>query len=325
MLWVLWLGNAVAVEPVVSKIAFGSCADQEKPQPIWESILAVEPDLFVFLGDNVYGDTEDMEVLAAAYAGLAAQPGFVKLREAVPILAIWDDHDFGADDAGREYPKKAESKSLFLDFFGEPPASDRRRRDGLYTAVVKGPQGKRLQIVLPDLRWFRSPLATRRRTLTMRATNVGGYIPQTDLNATLLGEAQWSWLETVLKEPADLRILASSSQVLAEQTGWEGWANFPLERERLLDSLAGPTLIVSGDMHWAEMSSVSREGRVLHEMTTSGLTKTWHGAGPNVHRVGPTYGEVNFGLVTVDWVAKTATMQVRDGAGSVVLESVTTW
>ncbi|MCH2153683.1 MAG: hypothetical protein MK089_10120, partial [Phycisphaerales bacterium] len=43
----------------VSRVAFGSCANHEIPQPIWEAVASWAPDVFVFLGDNVYGDTED--------------------------------------------------------------------------------------------------------------------------------------------------------------------------------------------------------------------------------------------------------------------------
>ena len=95
--------------PEISRIAFGSCAHQDKSQPIWEPIVATEPDLFVFTGDNIYGDTEDMEVMRAKYQKLGAKPGFLKLRASCPILAVWDDHDYGLNDAGKEYSKKVES------------------------------------------------------------------------------------------------------------------------------------------------------------------------------------------------------------------------
>lgn len=88
----------------LSRIALGSCAKQNLPQPIWEPILASKPNLFVFLGDNIYGDSKDMDVIRRKYAQLAAKPGYQKLRASVPILATWDDHDYGADDAGNEYP-----------------------------------------------------------------------------------------------------------------------------------------------------------------------------------------------------------------------------
>ena len=68
--------SAHAGEAVLSRIAFGSCARQDKPQPIWDAVIATRPQLFAFLGDNIYADTEDMEVMRAKYALLGAQPGF---------------------------------------------------------------------------------------------------------------------------------------------------------------------------------------------------------------------------------------------------------
>ena len=61
--------------PVVSRIAFGSCATQARPQPIWDAVAATRPELLLMLGDNIYADTEDMDVMRAKYARLAKQPG----------------------------------------------------------------------------------------------------------------------------------------------------------------------------------------------------------------------------------------------------------
>ena len=92
--------------------------------------LASHPQLLLLLGDNIYADTKDMNVMRRKYAKLAAMPGFRALRDACPILATWDDHDLGANDAGSDYPKKEDSQKIFLDFFGDPvglaaAASDR--------------------------------------------------------------------------------------------------------------------------------------------------------------------------------------------------------
>jgi alkaline phosphatase D len=62
--------------PALSRIAFGSCARQDKEQPIWDRVNAWNPELFIFLGDNIYADTEDMGVMRDKYARLAAKPGF---------------------------------------------------------------------------------------------------------------------------------------------------------------------------------------------------------------------------------------------------------
>lgn len=107
----------------LTRIAFGSCADQEKPQPIWSAVLDYRPELFVFAGDNVYGDSKspDLAELKAAYAKAATIEGYQRLRDTVPVMATWDDHDMGKNDAGADYPFRAESQRLFADFWNLPP------------------------------------------------------------------------------------------------------------------------------------------------------------------------------------------------------------
>ena len=86
----------------LQRIAFGSCIDQNKSQPIWAPILAAQPDLFIFGGDNVYASTPpwQLDSLEEAYATQAAQAGFAQLRKTIPHVAIWDDHDMGLNDGG---------------------------------------------------------------------------------------------------------------------------------------------------------------------------------------------------------------------------------
>src|SRR5213078_1224551 len=153
----------------------------------WDSVVAAKPDLFLFLGDTIYADTRDMEVMRKKYAKLAALPGWQKLLKACPVLATWDDHDYGANDAGAEYPKKDESQQVFLDFFGVPKDSPRRAQKGVYHAEVFGPPGRRVQVILLDTRYFRSPLKRRGKF----ARGQGPYAPNPDPQATILGPAQW--------------------------------------------------------------------------------------------------------------------------------------
>ncbi|MDP3239115.1 MAG: alkaline phosphatase D family protein, partial [Reyranella sp.] len=109
-------------EKPLSRIAFGSCAKQTLPQPIWEPILAYRPDLFIFAGDNVYGDfhSPDAADLKRAYDEARLVAGYARLRETVPHLAVWDDHDYGVNDGGVEFAHKEIAKDLFLDFWGAP-------------------------------------------------------------------------------------------------------------------------------------------------------------------------------------------------------------
>src|SRR5882724_9941956 len=140
---------------ILSRVAFGSCARQDKPQPIWDAVVGTKPDIYLSLGDNIYGDTEDMAVMKKKYDMLAAIPGWQKLKATCPLLATWDDHDYGVNDGGADYPKKDESQQLFLDFFGFPKDSPRRTQKGVYSAEVFGPSEKRVQVILLDTRYFR--------------------------------------------------------------------------------------------------------------------------------------------------------------------------
>lgn len=303
-------GPAVSAESSFV-LAFGSCVHQDRPQPIWERVLDAQPDVFAFLGDNIYGDSDDPQVLVAKYQQLGAVDQVRRLQEQAQVVAIWDDHDFGRNDAGMEYPQKEASRQLMLDFWGEPANSTRRTRpDGIYTAYVFEHEGKRIQLILPDLRWNRTPLqevTDSAQQAWREAQNMGPYEANLQASASMLGEAQWQWLERQFEEPADLRIIGSSLQLLAEFTGWESWANFPADRQRLMQLLEQhnqiPTLILSGDTHWSEISQVEHAGMEwpLVDITSSGLTEEWYAISPNRHRVGEAFAQANFGLLKIDW------------------------
>jgi alkaline phosphatase D len=313
-------------ERPLRRIAFGSCAQQDRPQPIWEAVVAARPELFLFLGDTVYGDTKDMEVLRKKYAQLAALPGWQKLRKTCPVLATWDDHDYGANDAGAEYPKKDESQQVFLDFFGVPKDSPRRTQKGVYHAEVFGPPDRRVQVILLDTRYFRTPLKKRGKFVRGQ----GPYLPNPDPKATILGEAQWNWLQRQLRVPAKLRLLCSSIQLVAEDHGWEKWGNFPHERERLSkllrDTKAAGVVILSGDRHLAELSQMDAgAGYPLYDLTSSGLNqghKGWRKLEVNRHRVATMNQGDNFGLVAIDWDRPDplVSLQIRDVTGDITIQ-----
>jgi alkaline phosphatase D len=312
-------------------IAFGSCAFQEANQPIWEAVVESRPDLFVFLGDNIYGDTEDMAVLRAKYAKLGAQPGYQRLRELAPVVATWDDHDYAVNDAGGDYPMKQESKAAFLDFFGEPPDSTRRLRDGgIYTAYLYGPPEQRVQVILLDTRFDRSPLlrVSEAEYAAREPLNIGPYMPNPDPGARLLGEDQWQWLEEQLRQPAAVRIIGTSIPFLQEGTGWEIWENFPHERQRLLDLIARTEaegiLFITGDTHRAQFSKLQGAAPyTLWEVNSSGLTENWQWAAPDANRLGGFYAEDNYGLIRIDWSKPDPdiTMEIRNTANELVMQN----
>ncbi|MFO0876847.1 MAG: alkaline phosphatase D family protein [Gemmataceae bacterium] len=309
----------------VSRIVFGSCAHQDKDQGFWKPILEQKPDLFLFLGDNIYGDSSDIAVLRGKYNQLGEQDGYKKLKALCPILATWDDHDYGKNDAGAEFEVKKESQELFLDFFGVPKTSPRRKQEGVYHAQVFGPEGKRVQVILLDTRYHRSPLKLDAR----KPRNLGQYVASDDENATILGEAQWKWLEEQLKVPAEVRLLCSSVQVVAEDHGFEKWMNFPRERARLYELIrntrAAGLIVLSGDRHLAELSSMDAEvGYQLLDLTSSGLNQgnsKFRQLEPNRHRVATMDRGNNYGMVRIDWEREDPllSLEIQDDDGDVII------
>jgi len=313
---------ADGVPPDAFILAFGSCAKQWEPQPIWEAIVASRPRLFVFMGDTIYADGVNMETKRRAYARLAADPGFRALKRAATILATWDDHDYGWNDIGGDYPAKRASQRLFLDFFGEPPGSPRRKRPGVYASYYFGEAPKRLQVILLDTRYFRDPLE---RTATV-PPYTRSYRPTEDTNKTLLGAAQWKWLEKELSKPADARVLVSSIQLVASEHLGEKWANFPHEKRRLYELVrrtgAGGMVVISGDRHYAEFSVDRKDVPYpVYDFTSSGLNTVWPpGAGePNGARIAGPSIVPNYGLLVIDWERRAITAEIRDEYGGLLL------
>lgn len=317
----------------VEKILFGSCSHQDKSMPILDAINKENADLFIFLGDNVYGDTENMQVLADKYTRLGNISGIKTLRKNTETIAIWDDHDYGENDAGADYPEKEASRKLMLDFWQEPKGSARySQKNGIYTAYMYGENTQKVHVILPDLRWNRSALnhvSTRDYELERKPNNMGPYSPNFTKGASMLGEAQWQWLEEELQKPSAIKVIGSSLQLLPEFTGWESWANFPNDRKRLFSLIkkhkVNGILIVSGDTHWGEVSKVSSGvDYPLWEVTSSGLTQEWKDVSPNKHRVGAFTNKVNYGELLIDWDLQDPliTLQLKNVKGSIFTQQI---
>jgi len=318
---IAFAGNTLDLAKPLQKIAFGSCAMQFLPQPIWKAIARQTPELFLFLGDNIYGDFDGKKAfmptaktLDRDWQLLAAQPGFSEFRKKVPIMATWDNHDYGKHNGGAEFELKELTKGKFLDFFGEPENSKRRLTPGIYDARIVGPVGKRVQIIMLDTRYFKGPFIKDNRSKEEKAAdgNVGSmanYIPNRDPGVTLLGQQQWAWLEDQLIQPAEIRLVVSSTQVIADQKAMDEWGNYPLERQRLFDLIsdtdARGVIILSGNTHFTEISGTGTGAYELLDFTSSGMTHSNKGyaAAINPYRVAGAYDDLNFGMLEIDWDA----------------------
>jgi alkaline phosphatase D len=314
-----FLPSPAAAAGTLTRIAFGSCAWQWVEQPVWDGVIKTRPDLFLFLGDAIYGDWHGEKPFVPTYESLlrdwwqlGARPGFMRLRQTTPVMATWDNHDYGTHNGGIEFAHKDMSKEVFLDFFGEPQNSQRRLTPGIYDSRIFGPAGKRVQIILLDTRYFKEafvkdPRSKEEKKAAGLTGSLGNYLPNRDPDVSLLGAAQWKWLEQQLREPAELRLVASSTQVIPDQKGMDEWGNYPRERERLfsLFKATGATNVVllSGNVHFTEVSQLPGFDSPLLEFTSSGMTHNDEAYAnyPNPYRVAGPYAGHNFGVVEIDW------------------------
>lgn len=312
------------------KIGFGSCLDQDLPQPIWETVSKDNIDSFIFLGDNVYGDSADglLNKMKRSYVTQKEMlPNWLKDTQ---LLYIWDDHDFGLNDGGQEYPLKKEAQALYLNFWETPKNDNRHKRDGIYFSKIINKNGFKIKVVGLDTRFFRS-------TTSDRANNYK-IVDQTK-NPTMLGEEQWAWFEDEIQEDMDLLIVLSSVQVLPRSHQFEKWNLFPKERSKLLALLSNSKaqkIILSGDRHRAGIYKHDD----LIEVTSSSLNKpiadkwyekTFLNIMPKSIRkklidpkeqdelqIGKLISEVNYGLLTVDLKNRTVLVEIKGISGKAI-------
>jgi len=324
-------------DTTLTRIAVGSCNHQSAPQHMWEQIASANPQLFLMIGDNVYGDAgwdgdAGLASLRRAYGLQASHPEFTGFRSSVPMMATWDDHDFGFNDAGGSFPFRGWSETLFETFWGSSEAV--KARPGIYDSTITGVAGKRVQVIMLDTRFFRSDL--KRGPWTKDRLPLGGYLPDDSADKTVLGEAQWAWLAAELAKPADLRIVVSSTQVLTTAHQFEGWTNFPAERTRLLDLLgtreASGLVLLSGDRHAGGIYKVDHGGQTIWELTSSSLNLTFGDdieratqREPDAARVGKIYPVENYGLVDIDWQAKRVTVSLKGNTSATLASQTFGW
>ena len=286
--------QAVAPPSATTRIHIGSCSDTHEPQPLWSVLEKRNADAFFWGGDVVYGDRDpavlkkrpawyrnaqelfaaakptaaNASVLDALYRAQAKNEAYRRYASSVKVLdGIYDDHvkarvressishtidatssptqDFGVDNShGRTFDRatKDAHKNALLDFLAVPPDDARWRRGrGVWAARRVGD----VDVVLLDGRYHRGRTAAE----------------------GLLGEAQFRWLEGHLRASAAwarATVVVSPVQVLATKERpppAEGFFEFPDDRARLLRLLANRSaLIVSGDVHYAELSAYACAG-----------------------------------------------------------------
>jgi len=276
-------------------IAFGSCNKENEAQPLWEDIIAEQPDLWIWLGDNIYADTENEAVFDEKYALQNSNEDYKKLKTKTPIIGTWDDHDYGKNDGDKTFSAAAKkiSKKKALEFLEVPKDKPVWLRDGIYQSYNYNFNNLVIRIILLDTRYFKEPVVKGPK----------GYIP--DEKADMLGAEQWKWLEEELAKEEDVLVIGNGTQILPEDHRFEKWANYPTSRTRFLSLLENEQteniILLSGDRHIGEISKIEISNKSIYEVTSSGLTHSYEGVGneENRHRVGELTPKLNYGLIEI--------------------------
>ena len=321
----------------LTRILVASCLDEEKADSAsMRSAGAETADLFLMIGDNVYGDKNgpaymnnqpDLDELRESFRDLAARDDFKAVRAKFPMMVAWDDHDMGANDAGREFPFRRLAERIHERFWGLEN-QDVGAYPGTYYARTFGPEGQRTQVIMLDTRFFRSALTP---TDEWNKKGKERYIPSSDPSQDMLGNDQWTWLENRLQDPADLRLIVSSIQVLpTDGHGFEAWRTLPLEQQRLYrlirESEAKGVVFVSGDRHTSFLYE-DKEALTypVSEITASSLNVAFAETTAEMDKaqVGEGYPPENYGAIGIDWAAGTVRLEIKSNTGATVRETTT--
>ena len=214
------------------KIAFASCAKiQDFPvQPAWKRIQDEEPDLLILLGDNVYAPNNrlDLSKLERRYQQQLDESNFKALIEEVPFKAIWDDHDFGPDNAkGAAFDEsyKVAARDLFHQYMN----SSTNLPEAYYSFEQGG-----VHFIMLDVRYYRED----------RAGSV---------NATPLGATQFQWFKEEMEKDADYKIVCSGSCLTRVKTVQNEYLaqykNFYNNEFLPLLEASNRLLVLTGDVH----------------------------------------------------------------------------
>lgn len=310
--------------PADFRIAFGSCAYFNDPPfdrsnipggpyggdyGIYDRIAERKPDVMLWLGDNTYlreADYGHPAGIAERYRIDRARSELRRLLATGNHYAIWDDHDFGPDDANSSFAYKAEALATFRRYWpnggaGMPDVP------GIFRAVSIND----VDVFLLDGRYHRDADA--------------GYPAR---GKRMLGEGQMRWLKNaLLASRASFRIIVSGSQVLnAAPSHVEGWSHFPEERGAFLDWLADNripgVLFLSGDRHHSVLTRLNRQNAYpLFDFTCSPLTAGAHkpaaGEGEGSAEPGTLVVKRNFCTIDVDgaWGERRLVLRAFDAAG----------
>jgi len=310
-----------AGEPTQLTLAFGSCSHQEKfaeSQPIWNAVVKEKPNIFLFIGDNIYAPSgasdypDDKEKVRTIFRKLYAQnrqiPELQPLLRSAYCFGLWDDHDYGPNNSDSTFKHKDVALEVFREFF--PGTYGLPCAPGCFQKITWGD----VDVFMLDDRSFRD------------GNFDGG-------RKTMFGKAQLDWLKSGLKNSkAKVKLIVNGNQMLSDKHIYESWGGlFPKECGDFLrfiwDNKITGTIFLAGDRHFAELirkPDPKGIGPDLYELTSSPLANGHFDRGgkePNAERLAKYTDGVNFGLLKIDTTVTplVVEMMVKDVDGTAVI------
>ena len=252
---------------------------------IFHSMTKTNADLMIWLGDNIYyigKEHSSYERMFACNLKTRIQyPQLNKFLASMPQYSIWDDHDYGPNDSDRRFPLKDTSLIAFRNFWINPYEDTIKETFFTYRYYDS-------EFFMTDDRWWRDEKG--------------------DSVASFLGPRQLGWLKAkLLESTATFKFICVGSQVLNEENIGECYAEYPKERNELLDFIVEHNIkgviLLTGDTHYAEMTKVDWKGYPLYDFTSSPLTSPMDPrnlSNGNKHRVaGTAFFHRNYGRVRI--------------------------
>lgn len=276
-----WRFRESGHEPFDFTVGFGSCAyineeggyDRLNGRPygagyeIFESIYEVDPDVFIWLGDNIYYREPDWSSRTGMIHRWTHDRSIPELRGMlanIPNYGIWDDHDYGPNDIGRYFWHKEVATEVFSLFHGNPTAG-LPETPGIFSYFAWGD----VHFYLTDNRTY--------RTVADLDPEPYGYHDQ------MFGKEQIDWLIELMKwnrnqsissYPCTFHVIAVGNQIIAP-TGKDSLRDFPQEWEYLFNRLADEELhnviFISGDVHRSEVNTLTFKDVQFWDITSSPL------------------------------------------------------
>lgn len=245
------------------RMGFGSCTNY-RPSPVFARAAAADLDLYFFAGDNHYGNAQHVDGHRWQYRRLRTIPERAKLLASVPVLAIWDDHDFLANNSHGACARPEHALRGFTEYWANP-GYGLPDTPGVFFRHREGP----VELFALDCRMYRPDVQDPESQC--RLANEAPALPS---SGGPLGPEQLDWLLRGLTESsAPFKLVACGSRFTAEGT-LDSWAPFDEARnalhQRMHEARVEGLVFLSGDIHRTSFRMNPRsEGYPIPELTSS--------------------------------------------------------